>query len=381
MEKQPDVFIFAGEQSGDKLASSLIADLKKEKPDIYITGVAGPSMREQGMHPIMKMESFQTMGFVDVLRRLPFFFSSFFKIKRAILDSNPKMVILVDYPGFNLRLARALKKAGFKAPIIQYVCPSVWAWGKKRIPLMEQYLDSLMTILPFEPALFDSKKITSSYVGHPLLTQTAITKKTVPDENECSLALFPGSRSHEITNNLPIMLKAASTIKAQKPFLNITIVAAHKKAEGLIKHALDQAHFKAAVRPHSQLQNVLANTNLAIATSGTITLEIALAEIPCVVVYYVSKLDVILAKHLFKVDLPHFSLPNILAKKELYPELFGPNLTLENLTCKVTALIENPTIYKRMKQGCKSLKQSLNPEQQLLPIHFLKKHYSSLLKK
>ncbi len=149
-KKQSHLFIFAGEKSGDLHGGHLLRELFTTHPHLHISGVGGPSMRAQGLKCFLSMEDFQVMGFVDVFFALPRLARQFYLIKNFILREQPPIVLLIDYPGFNLRLAASLRKAGFQGHICHYICPSVWAWGKKRIPHMARTLDTLFSILPFE---------------------------------------------------------------------------------------------------------------------------------------------------------------------------------------------------------------------------------------
>ena len=166
-----DLFIIAGEASGDQLGEGLLQALKPY--NLKVMGLGGPKMRAVGMETVFPMENLQVMGFVDVFFSLPHLIRCFNKTVDAILKAEPKVVVTIDYPGFNLRLARTLKKKGFKGKICHYVCPSVWAWGKKRIPLMAENLDLLLSILPFEKQLFEKTKLPVEYIGHPLVQKIA----------------------------------------------------------------------------------------------------------------------------------------------------------------------------------------------------------------
>ena len=167
MPRQIDLFIFAGESSGDLLGSRLLSALYKHNPNLNIVGVGGPKMRAAGMECIMQTEAFEVMGFIDVFLALPSLIKKFYKVAKAILCSNPKAVLFIDYPGFNLALASYLRKKGYRNQLIHYVAPSVWAWGKKRIPKMAQTLDLLLTIFPFEATYFAHTPLAVHYVGHP----------------------------------------------------------------------------------------------------------------------------------------------------------------------------------------------------------------------
>ena len=383
MKQSPSktIFLFAGEQSGDALGADLITPLRTAFPHIKTVGVGGPLMRGEGLNPLLPLESFQTMGFIGVIKRLPFFIKTFFTIKRFILKTKPTLVILIDYPGFNLRLAKSLKKSGYQGPIIQYVCPSVWAWGKKRIPLIETYIDSLMTLLPFEPKLFNSNLINCAFVGHPLTKKSSLAIPTTSSNKSYTISIFPGSRKHEIINNLPLILETLSSLKLLHPQLQFLIVVASDKVKPLIQERVAKSGLYVEIKAHDQLQTALDKTDLTIATSGTITLEIALSKLPCIVVYYISRLDVLIAKYLFKIDLPHYSLPNIIANKTIYPELIGPHFTKENLSKHTQEFITSSTHRENTHAACAHLKKELTASPSLSPFSFLEKQYGHLLSK
>ena len=165
------LFIFAGEVSGDSHGASLVKALKEKKPNIVITGVAGPKLRKEGITGPLVMENFEVMGFTDVILSLPRLIKQFYVTRNYILKENPDAVILIDYPGFNLRMAKALREKKYQGKIIQYISPSVWAWGSHRIIQMEKTLDLLMTIYPFEGAFFSHTSLKVNYVGSPVKEQ------------------------------------------------------------------------------------------------------------------------------------------------------------------------------------------------------------------
>jgi len=203
-----DLFIVAGEASGDQLGEDLLQALKPSQ--LKIMGIGGPKMRAAGMETIFPMENLQVMGFIDVLFALPHLIRYFNKTVDAILKTRPKAVVTIDYPGFNLRLARTLRKKGFKGKICHYVCPSVWAWGKKRIGLMAKNLDLLLSILPFEQPLFAKTNLTVEYVGHPLVQKISVQEN--PDLQ--LIAFFPGSRTKEI-EEFPLFYPPDQVAKTQ----------------------------------------------------------------------------------------------------------------------------------------------------------------------
>lgn len=327
------VFLFAGELSGDLLGERL---LKESFSHEECVGVGGPKMRAQGLHCLIPTESFLVMGFTDILRYLPKLLFLFYKVRKAILHSQAETVILIDYAEFNLKMAASLRKKGYKGKIIQYVCPSVWAWRKQRIHTMEKNLDEVMTLFPFETECFS--KLKATFVGHPLA-------KTPPFTREPKyLTIFPGSRTKEIQRNLPLQLKVAKRLSQ-----HVAISVAHDKHRPLIEK----------LAPGTLLfsgSNIIKETAQALATSGTICLELALAKVPTVVTYAISSFDLFLAKKIFKINLPHYCIVNILAKKPLFPEFFGPHFTEENLMKGFKSLNE-----EEIERECTQIREHLYP--------------------
>jgi lipid-A-disaccharide synthase len=358
-----DLFVFAGEVSGDLRGEEVLQELYKLNPHLEITGVAGPKMRAQGMNCFMPMENFQVMGFIDVFLALPKLISQFYAVGKEILRLNPKAVLFIDYPGFNLRMARYLRKKGYQGKLIHYVCPSVWAWGKKRIPLMAENLDLLLTILPFEKALFKHTALQVEYVGHPLMRriENSIAQTLSLPRDRTIIALFPGSRQKELVRNLPTHLAIAKRLLKLDPSLLFTLSVSHPRFIPLIQSLIEKAGLDKevklidAARAYDQMRSAL----FAIAKSGTITLELAILRIPTVVTYGISPLDLFIAKTLLRIRLPFYSLPNIIAGKEVFPELIGPALTENALFhCAKTFLTEEP---KRTicQQGCDHVRSLL----------------------
>ncbi|MCH9613185.1 MAG: Lipid-A-disaccharide synthase [Chlamydiia bacterium] len=301
-----DLFVFAGEMSGDLHGHDLIESM----PHLSVSAVAGPKMRElENVECVIEMEKFQVMGFTDILSALPRLYRLYRQVKASILKKNPPVVVLIDYAEFNLHLAKGLRKAGFEGKIIQYICPTVWAWRKNRIPTMEKNLDGLLTLFPFEPKYF--KKLDAKFVGHPLSKKRRLTPP-----NGHFLSIFPGSRTTEIKRNLPMQYRVA-----KKTGMEIAVSCAHKKFESLIKELAP-----GAVIYHDR-EFLIEQTKCALATSGTICLELALNLIPTVCNFAIKPLDLFIATKIFKINLSHYCIVNIIAGKTLFPEYYGPNMT------------------------------------------------------
>lgn len=331
-----DLFVVAAEPSGDLLGKDLIQEILHLNPHLKISAVAGPKMRELPIQIVSPMEKLCSMGFIGILSSLPRLFMQFFKIRKAILKRNPKIALFIDYPGFNLRLERSLRKKGFEGKIVHYVCPTVWAWGKKRVSLLEKNVDLLLCLFPFEKNCFSGKKLQVEYVGHPLARKIkqSIEKRTN------TLALFPGSRVSEIEKNLGGQIETAKKLQKEDPTIEVAISISQKNKESLIRHLTK--NFPCKLVPPDESYRLMRSAKVAIATSGTVTLELALHGTPTVVTYAISKFDLFLALKVFKINLPFYCIVNIIANKEIFPEFFGPNLTEENLTKAVKKLWNTP---------------------------------------
>jgi len=342
-----DVFLIAGEPSGDLHGAALIEELLKQDPTLRIHAVAGPRMRQFPIECVLKMEELAVMGFIDILSHLPRIARLFFSLQRRILELNPKTVVTIDYPGFNLRLQNSLKKHGSKARQIHYICPTVWAWGKKRIQTMAKSLDLGLAILPFEPACFSHTSLPFQYVGHPLRKAVA---SHVPDSTfrerlklaptDKILALFPGSRQKEIERNLPLMRATAEKLAAQDPSLRV---------------------IESQTVPPEHQYDLMKEAHLALAKSGTVTLELALHKTPMVVQYAIQPLDLFLATKIFKISLPHYSLPNLILQERAWPELFGPKLTPETLLSHAQTLWFDEKVRAECKKSSHKLWDVLGP--------------------
>lgn len=363
------IFMFAGEPSGDLHGSRLTRILKEKSSEISVEGVAGPKMRQEGVYGPLTMEDFEVMGFTDVLRAFPKLYSHFYCIRDTIIKSIPDAVVLIDYPGFNLRLAKSLRAKGFQGKIIHYISPSVWAWGKHRIVGMEKTLDLLLTIYPFEAAHFSKTTLNVNYVGSPL--QEYISRHSydaqwqkklgIPHSKQL-VALFPGSRKGEIARNLPIILEAASTLKENNPEVIFGISCFNYATQQFLDEHLEQFPIlkNALYRiPKDYTYELMKDSRCAIAKSGTVTLELALHQCPTVVVYKLSLMNRFYAQYLLKVNLPFYCIVNILAQKEVFPELIENGLTPQNLYEQTQSLLRDGTKRETCLETCREIDKSL----------------------
>ena len=354
-----DLFLFAGEASGDLHGEKLLQELYALSPKLQIKGVGGPRMRSVGMECLFPMEEFEAMGFTDVLFALPKLYKKFQSLKREILKNCPKGVVSIDYPAFNLRMAKALLKGGSRSKRIHYICPKVWAWGKGRISKMEHSLDHLLTIFPFEVSLFARERLKTTYVGHPLISRIE-DHQYDPHWNidygiqreSTILSIFPGSREKEILRNFPIQMEVARALQKKYPSLLIGVSCAQEKFSPFLKGL---ENIRVISPKHSY--ELMRASHLAIATSGTITLELALHHIPTVVTYAAHPIDIFIAQKMLRINLSYFSLPNIIYNGEIFPELFGPTLKTETLLNKAEEFMLSECLRSHCIEKCKKLKK------------------------
>lgn len=367
-------YIFAGEMSGDLHGGRLMRALKKSSPSIKFEGVGGPSMRIEGIKRVLDMEQFQVMGFTDVLKSFPRLYRQFHLVKKSIMNANPDAVILIDYPGFNLRMARILRKEGFKGKIVQYISPSVWAHGKNRIKTMSENLNLLLTIYPFEANYFSHTTLPVKYIGNPLvenisshqIDRTWAKKVGIPNIDNI-IGIFPGSRKSEIKNNLPFHLNAAKIFKDKNPSVLFAISLAHEDLSPTIQNVISNSKLILGedifLAPAKYRYDLMQCCQAAIAKSGTVTLELALYKIPTVVTYYLTAFNYLVAKYILKLNLPFYSIVNILAKKDVFPELIGKKLTVENLLQQLDIVYKNGNQSKYVQSECELIRENLGCNQ------------------
>lgn len=377
--KRASVFLFAGEASGDVHGEKLFSTLRKKDPLLKIYGVGGPKMRSAGFESILNMEEFQVMGFVDVFFALPKLIYHFFSLRRRLLKDKPDVVILIDYPGFNLAMAKTLRKASFPGKICQYICPSVWAWGKHRVKKMEAILDHLFVIFPFEKQLFNPEKLKVAYVGHPLVhkIETDRCRPLEMDEKKRVIALFPGSREKELMRNFPLQVRVAKQLHKKYPDLLFAISVANPSFSPLLEEILSKEEFGRGPSllfvNASQNGALMKRSTLALAKSGTNNLELALHQVPTVVTYGVSPLDLFIAQKVLKIDLPYYSIVNLLLQTEVFPELIGPYFTEDALFTKASHLLSSPEASALCREKCVQLAILLEkkaPEEEIYQVIF-----------
>ena len=344
-DKQLTIALVAGETSGDILGAGLIRTLKKHHPNIKFVGIAGPRMQAEGCQAWYEMEELSVMGIVEVLGRLRRILAIRRDITKRLTDLKPDVFIGIDAPDFNLSLEGKLKQAGIKT--IHYVSPSVWAWKQKRVFKIKRNTNLILAFLPFEKAFYDKFDVPCRFIGHKMADdiplepdQTAMRQQLgIPVDCQC-LALLPGSRHAEVTLLSEPFLKAAQLLRDKFHDLHIIVPLVNSKRRAEFEQ------IKAEIAPELNLQlldgharEAMIASNAAILASGTVALECMLAKCPMVVGYKMKAFTFWLAKKLIKT--PYVSLPNILAGKEIVPELLQHDCTPENIANHVLPFLED----------------------------------------
>ncbi len=346
------LMIVAGEASGDGHAAKLVRALQEISPGIKLEffGAAGPKMREAGVEAVVNSDNMSIVGLAEIGRTLPMFLRAYGDLKQAAQTRKPDAVILVDFPDFNLRLAKALKRKGF--PIIYYISPQLWAWRQHRISSIKRYVDLLITILPFEKDWYADRGVTHvEYVGSPLareikvsLDRKAFCSEFSLDPDKPIVALLPGSRHKEIVRILPVMVRSAVVAASGLPDIQFLIAAADENGSLDIRHVLDDMGGRGEQVPdvlrviESRTYDLLGASDAAAVTSGTATLEAGIIGTPLVVVYRTSRLNYRLCEPMIAV--PHYGLINLIAGRRVAVELIQDDFTPEALATELLRLIE-----------------------------------------
>ncbi len=325
------VFIVAGERSGDAHAAELLEALKEAEPDAAweFRGLGGPLLREASNGQIEDwVEQAAVVGLWEVIKRYPWFKKRFNEVLSQIARQLPDVVVLVDYPGFNLRLAARLRQCGYKGKIIYYISPQVWAWNRGRIPKMARTIDLMLCIFPFEPELYQPAGLKSVFIGHPLVEQLQPLRGQLP-RNPDLIGLFPGSREREVSKHFPILIEATKWIRQKDPAARFEAAAASETLAGLMRsmlseHGMDTDDIRISVEDS---RNLMQRARTGAVASGTATIEAAILGMPLVILYKVAWLTWMVGKMLVKVEF--LGMVNLLARREIAPEFLQNDATAE----------------------------------------------------
>ncbi len=340
------VLVSAGEPSGDQHAGALVAALRRAAPDVTVEGVGGPHLAAAGASLMARIEDLTVIGFVEVLRKLPAHLALLRRIRRRLERGDVGLVVLVDYPGFHLRVAEAAHRAG--VPVLYYVAPQLWAWGERRVHRMAATVSRLAVILPFEQEFFASRGVPTTFVGHPLMDRAPLPpagqlrRELGLEPGRPVLGLFPGSRPQEVSRLWPAFREAAALVRRRRPEVQAVVAAT------------PGARYPGAAAPgggadirvvEGRAAECFAAADAALCKSGTSTLEAAVAGTPLVVAYRMHPLSYLLARRLVRV--PWIGMVNLVAERQVAPELIQGAVTAEALADAVLPLLDPGSAERR----------------------------------
>jgi lipid-A-disaccharide synthase len=361
------LFIIAGEESGDQHASVLLKEIKQLIPEVQVSGLGGQHLQAQGMQNILDLTQLAITGITGVLSHLKAIRHAFKLSKKYLLEHRPDVVILVDYPGFNLRMAKWIKNH-LGCPVIYYISPQIWAWKAQRIEIIKRYVDHMAVILPFEKAIYEQAKVSVSYVGHPLResllslpSPKACREFFALKENDSLLAILPGSRKAEIDRHMPIIVQSIKKLKSHPAWkdlkLMIPVAKSLKRADFLV-YLKDLPEMMLI---DGQAQKLVQAADAVVVASGTASLECAILAKPCCIIYKSSWLNYYLATRWMKVK--YLGLANLLMNQMLIPELLQADCNPQELSKMLQALLEDSLWRNSMVGRLKQLKLMLLPAQ------------------
>ncbi len=340
------IFISVGEPSGDNALSRVIEELKNEQTDLTFFGLGGKRLLALGQEQFANREDLAVIGFWEVAKKYLYFRKLFHRCLDEIKKRKPKVVILVDYPGFNLRLAKEIKKLGI--PIIYYISPQIWAWGKKRIVEIQKNIDLMIPILPFEEKFYNDSSVNVKYAGHYLTEDInpEFIASTVPTDGH--LALLPGSRRIEIERMLPVMISVAEMM--YEKYKIKSVIAGVK---GIFEYEKFLENKSCISIVYDDSRKVVNDAKLVLTASGTATLEVGLIGRPMVIIYKTGMLTYQIAKRLVTLD--SIGLVNLVLNKKVVPELIQHEANEKNIVKALSKYIDDENYLQKTTKTLRTL--------------------------
>lgn len=352
------ILLVAGEASGDIHGGDLVTALKRQAPTVDVFGVGGPSLRAAGMRTLVDTAAIAGMGLLEARDKFRALIRTYRQLKYLLHTDPPDLLVLIDFPEFNLRLAKIAKQSGVR--VFYYISPQVWAWRKRRVHTIARRVDRLAVVFPFEPAFYDAHGCTVEFVGHPLVERVFPTHARAEtllqhglDPTRKIIVLLPGSRSQEIRYLLDPLLGAAALLGNDYQF----VLAAAATLD------VEELHARVRGTPVRVIQgdtyNLVHAAELALVASGTATLETALLERPMVIIYRLAPLTYALARLIVRV--PFIGMPNLIAERQVVPELIQGEVTSERIATEATRLLTNAQAYSLAQAGLREVRHRLGP--------------------
>ena len=356
-----DVLLSCGEASGNLYAAELLRELRAMEPETRCFGLGGRRLEQAGAEILVDLGDISVIGLVEVLSKLPALKKAQTTLLAAASERKPDVAVLIDFSGFNLRLASRLKALGI--PVVYYVSPQVWAWRRGRLKSIRDHVDRMLVILPFEESFYRDAGITAKFVGHPLVDlvrshedRATFFRRLGFQESRPLVALMPGSRPRELELHLPVIAGAIERMRARNPEMQFVLLKAPTVEERAIQTGLGSTFASVRVLSESNY-DALSHAQAAIVASGTATVEAALSETPMVVVYRVGGLSYRLGKPLVRV--PFYAMVNLIADRAVVPELIQDEMTEERVASETLRLLEDPAAAESMRRDLREVKSRL----------------------
>lgn len=373
------IFLSAGEASGDHYGSLLIEALRRLAPQAEFFGLGGPQMERAGQRRIIRAEDVAVMGFTEVVAHLPRIYAHYRTLTASLRQERPSLAILIDFPDVNLRLAEQLHR--IQTPVVYFVSPQLWAWKKRRINRVRSFVDRMLVIFPFEENFYRERGIDADFVGHPLaemeppgISREAFARESGLDSSKMWIGLLPGSRKKELQANLPPMLEAAHQLGPKYEFvLPVAPTLQDSDAEAVLQRSwraaaprtgMGQDTSRPAVRLVRDARAALFHARASVVASGTATVEAAILGNPFLVVYRVSPLSYAVARRI--IDVPHVGMVNLIAGREIVPELIQSGLTASNIVHNLKPLLEDGPARATMQSDLKAVAAALRKGSSLM---------------
>jgi len=362
-KNKKNILVIAGEVSGDLIGASLIKELKKTDPTLMFYGIGGDKMLAEGMEVSFHIKQMAFLGFVEVIKHLPFIKKVQKKLIELVKSKNIKNVVLIDYPGFNLSIAKKLKALGVK--IIYYVSPQLWAWGSGRVKKVRKLVDKMLVVFPFEEKMYKDNNVNVQFVGHPLverinnhefLLYEDLCSKFQIDKEKNILLVMPGSRENEVKKIFPQTIKAAGRIASEFD-MQIVVSCSSNLSEKLFTSYSDVVDFKLI---KGFTYDLMKHAKFGIIKSGTSTLEAGYFTLPMLIVYKTNYLTYLVVKELIKVD--SIGMVNILLEEKIIPELIQNRLTEDSVYEESKKILSNSSEYEKIKTKLNEVKNKLAGE-------------------
>lgn len=359
-EDNARVMIIAGETSGDNHGARVVREMFLKSPSLEFCGIGGPRMKKEGVEIITDASLLSVVGITEVFSKLPAVLREASRIKKEMLRRRPELLILIDFPDFNLHMAKFARKNN--VPVLYYISPQVWAWRRGRARKIKKYVERMAVILPFEVDFYKEYDICATFVGHPLLDHYA-------EEENCGfrddiysdqtvLGLLPGSRRSEIARNLPVMPAAARRLESRISGIKFIVSMAPGIDRDFMENFTDPYRDVLDIEIYSgAIEDVLKICTLVLAASGTVTLEAAIFGVPMVIVYRVSPISYLLGRMLVSVE--HVGLANIIAGERVVPELIQKQAEPAQIASTAAGLLSDPDALNRLRHRLRSVRAML----------------------